>query len=210
ESHAVAHGERCSMAPRPDQQSGRTDLAMMSLRVIGERATGIPARYGAGRSDQRPGIAMATVVAGKPTSLRHGARPLQQCRLLGGIDERGQRWWHTGFDETANVGEQTGGNRLTAKVPDDGAQLRLGVERQGVVDRVHAAIGTEQTVTRLAIGVVGDEVEEADALKTLGMRGVLAKREVVLSEVRFHEQLVGAFTVGPVALDRQRDQAPLE
>ena len=84
------------------------------------------------------------------------------------------------------------------------------MERQGVVDRIHAAVGAEQTVAGLAIGVVGHQVEETNALKPLGMRGVLAQREVVLGEIRLDEELEGPLAVGPVALDRQRDQAPLE
>src|SRR6266446_9176135 len=139
---------------------------------------------------------MATVVARKPAGLSHRARSREQRVLLAGIDERGQRRWHAGLDETANVGAQAGGNRLAAEIPDDGTQLRLGVERQRVVDRIDAAVGTEQAVTRLAIGVVGDEVEETDALEPLDVRGIRAKREIVLSEVRLHEELAGAFTVG--------------
>src|SRR2546422_7004054 len=34
---------------------------------------------------------------------------------------------------------------LAAEVPDDGAQLRLGVKRQRVVDRVDAAVGAERS-----------------------------------------------------------------
>src|SRR5262249_61009318 len=101
-------------------------------------------------------------------------------------------------------------NRLAAEVPDDRAELRLGVERQRVVDRVDAAVGAEQAVAGFAIGVVGDEVEETETLKTLDVRGILAQREVVLGEVGIHEELERALAIRSVPLDRRGDQAPRE
>ena len=54
----------------------------------------------------------------------------------------------------------------------------------------------------LAVGVVGDEVEGADARAARSWcSGALAQREVVLLEVGVDEQLERALAVRPVALE---------
>ena len=52
--------------------------------------------------------------------------------------------------------------RLAGEVPDHGPQLVVGVEGEAVVDDPHAVLGVEQAVARLAVGVVGDHVEQRD------------------------------------------------
>src|SRR5882724_7260199 len=62
----------------------------------------------------------------------------------------------------------------------------------------------------LPVGVVGDEIEEADALELGVVLGILAQGEVVLLEVSRNEELERALTVGTVALDRERHEPPAE
>ena len=66
---------------------------------------------------------------------------------------------------------------LAGEVPDYRAQLGVGVERQAVIDAPYALVDAEQRVASLAIGVVGQQVEETDAGELL--RVTLAEREVV-------------------------------
>ena len=81
------------------------------------------------------------------------------------------------------------GHRLAAELPDHRAQLELGVEAQPVVDGPDVAVGVEQAVAALAVRVVGQEVERADALELGPPSLVLDEREVVLLEVGVDEPL---------------------
>src|SRR5436309_2902432 len=77
--------------------------------------------------------------------------------------------------EAPEVLEHRGRDRLSAKIPDDRAQLRVDVEAEAVVDAVDLAVRAEQAVAALPVGVVRDEIEEADPLEAAVMRGVLAQ-----------------------------------
>ena len=57
------------------------------------------------------------------------------------------------------------------------------MEAQTIVHAVDAAVGAQQAVAALPVGVVGDQVEGADALEPGVVPGVLVQREVVLLEV---------------------------
>src|SRR2546428_704393 len=93
---------------------------------------------------------------------------------------------------------------------DHRAQLGLDVEAEPVVDGPDAAVGSEQAVAALAVGVVGDQIERADPGELITVRGLLAEREVVLGEVRVHELLQRAFAVGPIAPHREGHEPPAE
>ena len=102
------------------------------------------------------------------------------------------------------------GDRLAREVPDDRAELRLDVEAETVVDRVEAAVSPEEAVPALAVGVVRDEIEGAEARERRAMLRALAEREVVLLELGVDEQLDGARAVRALARERRRDQAEAE
>src|SRR5467141_2559100 len=100
--------------------------------------------------------------------------------------------------------------RIAGEVPDHRAQLGRDVEAEAVVDGPDAAVGAEQAVAALAVGVVGDEIEGADAGEPLAVLRRLAEREVVLAEVRVNELLQRALAIGAVTPNGERDQPPVE
>ena len=65
-----------------------------------------------------------------------------------------------------------------------------------MVDHPHVVVLVEQTVSRLAVGVVGDHVEERD-LRPRRHRGLIRAEEV--ASVGFDEQLDRADPVGSLA-----------
>ena len=83
------------------------------------------------------------------------------------------------------------------------------MERESVVDRIDRSLA-EEAVPALAIGVVREQIEEADLLQALVVRGILTQREIMLLEVRRHELLQRAVAEGAFALDRPRHQCPAE
>src|SRR5438445_351613 len=88
-------------------------------------------------------------------------------------------------------------------------EARRGGETQEVL--VDGAVLAEQAVAALAVGVVGDQVEGADALEALVMLGALAQREVVLLEVGGDEALQRALAVRSLlAAHRERHHVPAE
>ena len=97
------------------------------------------------------------------------------------------------------------------EVPDDGAQLRVGVEAQPVVDSPHLSGRVEQAVATLAVGVVGDHVEGGHLLEGGVVGFLLQEGEVVLLEVRVDEQLQRpGVKRAVVARHRLGDQPPSE
>src|SRR2546428_248119 len=174
-------------------------------------STGIPGRTEAAWAlDGRPGIAVAARVDGKTVGRRESGRAGAQRLLLVGLQQRGERrrQGHTG--EAPDVREHLGRDRLSPELPDDRAQLLLDVEAKTVVDGVDPAVRAEQAVAALPVGVVGNEVEEADPLQRAAMRGILVQREVVLLEVGRNEKLERPFAVRSVALHRERHESPPE
>src|SRR5438445_3361757 len=156
-------------------------------------------RRGPLRLHQGPGIADPARVDREPPALDEGVGPPLERRALGGGQQRGELRGKRRGEEAPHVGEEPSGNRLAAEVPDDGAKLRLHVEAETVVDGVDDALGCQQAVAGLPVGVVGDEVEDADPLETLVVRGALAEGEVMLLEVGRDEELERAFAGGSLA-----------
>src|SRR4029450_9950337 len=112
--------------------------------------------------------------------------------------------------QTLKIRQQPRRNRLAREVPDDRAELGVLVEDQPVVDGEDAPRRPEEAVPALAVGIVGEEVEEADAAEGVVVRRVLHQAEVVLFEVGMDEELERPLTVRPLARDGKRDQPPAE
>ena len=115
-----------------------------------------------------------------------------------------------GVEDPAHVVQQRLGNGLAAEGPDHRAQLGLHVEGQAVVDGVDGAVRSEQAVAALAVGVVGEEVEDAHAPEAVVVGGVLDQGEEMLLEVGVHEELERSLSVGAVPLDGQGDEPPAQ
>src|SRR5438876_1114549 len=137
----------------------------------------------------------------RPRDERVALLLVQQLRERGG--------WPL-FHESSQVVAHAVGQRLAREIPDHRPQLGLDVEAEPVVDGPDAAVGSEQAVAALAVGVVGDQIERADPGELITVRGLLAEREVVLGEVRVHELLQRAFAVGPIAPHREGHEPPAE
>ena len=84
------------------------------------------------------------------------------------------------------------------------------VEAETVVDRIEAAVPSEEAVAALAVGVVRDEIEGADARQGRAVLRALAEREVVLLELGVDEQLDRAWAVRALARQRWRHQSKAE
>ena len=54
------------------------------------------------------------------------------------------------------------GNGLAGEIPHDGAELRLGVEAEAVVDPPDRSVEVHEDVTALAVGVVQEEVQTCE------------------------------------------------
>src|SRR5262249_28672339 len=81
------------------------------------------------------------------------------------------------------------------------------VEGEAVVYGVDAAVGAEEAVAALPVRVVGEEVEEADLLELCPVLGALEEREIVLLEVRLHEELERALAERPLSQRGEGDEA---
>jgi hypothetical protein len=107
-------------------------------------------------------------------------------------------------------GEQVVGDGLPREVPDDGADLVLHVEAQAVVDgeEMPGAL-LDQDVAALAVGVVGEKVEQHHAAEPVAVG--LAEGEVVVFGVVLDELLQRAGAVGAIlAQDGEGDDAPAQ
>src|SRR5262245_19012961 len=161
-------------------------------------------------SDGRPRVALPCPFRGKAPDLREPPRPRQQRCAFRLFEQLRQRRRQARLHEAPEVVAQTVWKRLAGEVPDDGAQLGVGVEAETVVDRPDATVGTEQAVAALAIRVVRDEIEGADTREPVAVGGILAQREVVLAEVRLHKLLQRALAVGARPTHGERHQSPAE
>ena len=132
---------------------------------------------------------------------------LRQARFQGVVDFAlgGQV-----FTQVGQVRELLLRDRMRGPIPDHGAEFFLVVEAERVVDAPEAAVGRLQDVAALAVGVVGQRVEERELPQPFGM--LLAQLEegaaVVGRNVRL--QRAGAVFQAVFALDRGRDQVPAE
>src|SRR5262249_40228229 len=158
---------------------------------------------------ERPGIAMAAAIDREAFAAGQRRGALAQRLLLILIQERSDLLRQPRARDAPDVGQHLTRDRLAAEVPDDRAELRLDVEAEAVVDAVDP-VRAEQAVAALAIGVVGDEIEETHPLELRPVLGLLPQGEVVLLEIGIDEELEGAFAVRPVALDRERHEPPPE
>src|SRR6266436_2115108 len=138
---------------------------------------------------------MPTPVLGEAGVVGESLGTNEQGLLLGGGEELGQRRGQPAAHEAIEIVQQSLGNRLAGIIPDYRAQLQLRVKGQAVVDAVDQAVGAEEAVAALPVGVVGDEIEHADLLEALAMARVLAQREPVLLELGLEEELERAFAV---------------
>ncbi len=84
------------------------------------------------------------------------------------------------------------------------------MEAQGVVDRPDATVVASQDMTRLPVGVVGDEVEHGQAPQLVCPGRIFAEREVVLPVVTGHVQLDRPFAERTVADHGWWNEAPTE
>src|SRR5947207_1205254 len=136
---------------------------------------------------------MPELSAGKtPASISSRAR--HQRLALVAVEQRAELLGHR-RDHARHVREPGRRDRLAAELPDHRAELRIDVERESVVDRIDRSLA-EEAVPALAIGVVREQIEEADLLQALVVRGILTQREVVLLEIRRHELLQRAVAEG--------------
>ena len=96
--------------------------------------------------------------------------------------------------------EQRLGYFFAAELPDDGAQLEIGGETHTVVDAPDARVFVDQNMARLAVGVVGQNIERAHRAKLIVQILALFKnREVVLVGVGLDQQLHRTFATWAVA-----------
>ena len=142
--------------------------------------------------------------------LEHGARAGHEGFLLPRIEEIGDGPRQGAGQRALHVGEERARDGLAAEVPDHRAQLHLLVKRQAIVDGVDGAVVAGQAVAALAVGVIGEQIEDADALEPIAVLGVLAQREVVLLEIGGHEELDRSLAIRAVTADGGRHQAPAE
>ncbi len=131
----------------------------------------------------------------------HAARPCERLDLVVGEECR-DRQRHA-LAERPDAFEQRVVDRFVAELPDHRAQLVVGREAQPVVDapdrgRPVAVGGQEQHVAALAVGVVGEDVEQRHRPEpVVQVRVRLVDREVVLAVIGGDEPLHRAFPEGP-------------
>ena len=104
--------------------------------------------------------------------------------------------------------QERAGDRLPLELPEHGAQLGLLVEGQPVVDAPDVAVAAAQDMPGLAVGVVGEEVEQRHPLDDPRIELLVAQHVPVL--VGLDEELKAAHPVRSVAHHGQRDQVPAE
>ena len=94
------------------------------------------------------------------------------------------------FGHSAYFREEIVGDRFTTEFPDHGSKFEVGREAEPVVDGPDMVVGVDQTMTALAVGVVGHHVEHRDAAELfVELRAGFEEREVVLGEIGLHEPL---------------------
>ncbi len=109
-------------------------------------------------------------------------------------------------EQPVEISDERERDRFTTKVPEDRAQLWIDMERQAMIDSPHASVKTSQKeMTRLSVGIVGEQIEERDALELPTKRR--AAQWLVL---RFDEQLNGSNTVRSITDDCGRDESPAQ
>src|SRR5262249_51673841 len=155
----------------------------------------------AAKSHEWPRVSHAGRVFGKALGGTERAGPREKrCPLLG-REQAGERPRQALRGEPPGRGADIFRDRLSREVPDDRAELWLDVEAEAVVDRVEAAVTPEEAVSALAIGVVRDQVEGAQARERVALLRTGPEREVVLLEVGIDEQLNGARAVRTLPLE---------
>src|SRR5229473_3254555 len=97
------------------------------------------------RLDQRPGVAQAALVHREVPRAQQSPRAPLERALLVGVEQFGERGRQARGEQAAEVLQQRGGDRLLAEVPDHGAQLRLGMKREAVIDRVDPVLRHVET-----------------------------------------------------------------
>src|SRR5438445_255981 len=200
---------RTGWPPAPPPPSPTNSAS--SRRKRGMSVAGKYGSYEALTLHQRPGVAPPAAVDRKPAALDERAGALDHGLALGRRQQLRERRRQRPGGEALEVLQHRRRHRLVAEVPDHRAQLGLDVEAEAVVDGVDGAVLAEQAVAALAVGVVGDQVEGADALEALVMLGALAQREVVLLEVGGDEALQRALAVRSLlAAHRERHHVPAE
>src|SRR5579884_3648000 len=111
-------------------------------------------------------------------------------------------------EERGHLGHDVAGDWLAAKIPDHRPQLGLHVERQAVIDPPQLAAAVPQAVAGLAIGVVGEDVEEKETHQVGFVR--LAQGILIRVRLRVDVPLDRSNTVRAVADDRRRDEIPAD
>ena len=111
--------------------------------------------------------------------------------------------------EGGQVSGQLGGEGLPGEIPDDGAQLGLGVEADAVVDQPEVIVRIEKDVAALAVGVVDQQVEQRHRAQALAV--FFVQVEVMVFGVVVDEQLQRAGAEGAIgAVDGGRHQLPAQ
>src|SRR6266508_4920286 len=197
-------GRENRQAPASTRPVTRIDPAPQPILISG------PPRQQKRASNERPGIPVAAPVLREAGVVGQGLGADQEGLLLGRGKDLGQGRGQAPLHEALEIIQHALGNRVAGVVPDDGAQLQLRVEGQAVVDGVDVAVGAEEAEAALAVGVVGDEVVDADLLEAWEVARVLAQREPVLLELGLEEELERAFAVRALAHDRRRHEPPAE
>src|SRR5882724_715332 len=160
--------------------------------------------------NNRPRVTVPATLGRKTAGLSQPPRPRDERVTFLLVQELRKHGGRSLLHEPSQVVTHTVGQRPAGKIPDHRPQLGLDVETEPVVDGPDAAVGPEQAVAALAVGVVGDQIEGADPGELIAVRGLLTEREVVLREVRGHELLQRALAVGPVAPHREGHEPPAE
>ena len=92
-----------------------------------------------------------------------------------GCEEAGEGIGDAGAEELLHVHEVFVGHAFAGEVPDDGAELELGVEAEAVVDGPDVAVGVDEAVPALAVGAVGEQVEDAEPLQLVAVPMVVRR-----------------------------------
>ena len=123
--------------------------------------------------------------------------------LLVSVEKIGERLGQAVLHEALEILQHGLRKQLAGLVPDDGAELHVGVEGQAVIDGVDQAFGAEEAVAALPVCIVGDEVPDIDLLEALAVARVFAEGKPVLPELGLDEELDGSVAVRAL---RGRDQ----
>ena len=144
----------------------------------------------AARAPTRPRSAPGNAMPGRARR----AAGASSTRISAGLSSRSSVVARSPFsrldERPLDVAAEVRGQRLAREVPDHGPELVVDVEGQAVVDDPDVVVRVEQAVPGLAVGVVGDHVEEGDPAARSSRCVDLLAQEV--TAVRFDEQLHGA------------------